>query len=132
MSETGTELDICRFLTFPWAKVRNRKKASIRNRGDAYFGRILRRARSAVSVKGTSQKPRRLERQDRTHYHSTIIYGRIQIAAINTACIDVPIMDRRFIPRRCPDIIIRCECMFILIGNLGHPFIQCGRDIALT
>ena len=26
MSETGTELDICLFLTFPWAKVRNRKK----------------------------------------------------------------------------------------------------------
>ena len=25
MSETGTELDICLFLTFPWAKVRNRK-----------------------------------------------------------------------------------------------------------
>lgn len=25
MSETETELDICLFLTFPWAKVRNRK-----------------------------------------------------------------------------------------------------------
>ena len=24
MSETGTELDICLFLTFPWAKVQNR------------------------------------------------------------------------------------------------------------
>ena len=24
MSETETELDICLFLTFPWAKVRNR------------------------------------------------------------------------------------------------------------
>ena len=94
--------------------------------------RAMRRARSAVSVKVTSLGPRKLERQDRTHYHSTMVYGRKQIAAINIACgRDVPIMNRRFTPRRCPDIIRRCECMFILIGNLGHPFIQCGRDIAL-
>ena len=38
--------------------------------------RTMRRIRSAVSVKVTSQKPRRLERQDRTHYHSTIVHGR--------------------------------------------------------
>lgn len=38
--------------------------------------RTMRRARSAVSVKVTSQGPRRLERQDRTHYHSTIVHGR--------------------------------------------------------
>ncbi len=38
--------------------------------------RAMRRARSAVRFKVTSQEPRRLERQDRTHYHSTIVYGR--------------------------------------------------------
>lgn len=38
--------------------------------------RSPRSVRSAISAKITSQGPRRLERQDRTHYHSTIVYGR--------------------------------------------------------
>lgn len=47
--------------------------------------RTMRHARSAVSVKVTSLGPRRLERQDRTHYHSTMVHGRKQIAAIDIA-----------------------------------------------
>lgn len=61
-----------------------------------------------------------------------MVYGRKQIAAINIACgRDVPIMNRRFTPRRCPDIIIRRECMFILYGNLGHHLFNAAGDIAL-